>query len=487
MKRSILLALIFSLTIFASCDPVKITTPNNAVTRTADALSKSFSCTQYADPACTTPQADGNYIKYTTNPATEVQIIQVKADGSEKILGHGASGVFPLIPRRGENPTQSVFLRAFNPDGTYTDGEVSLVVYVPQDLDPEMKLMVSDDGKKDWMWNFTAAGGTCWGNGGQTGSGASFTYNTVDGHWWGVETPEGLLDQLQHSGGVVTGAESSTAYMTFSEEGDVTSFTPSGKQIYKAPFEIKSYDPQRSSGWQIATLTTGGNKGILWPFSINENGKVAPDFDVMYLDANYMTLVYTKGNGAGSWGEITHWMFKNKSFKPALFGVDKRKWGWAAADAPVWGNAGHSGNGAGYTPGVVDGQWWGATPEELKGQLQHSETHAETGEEDFGAYMIFTADGDVATYKPDGSKIRGGSFEVDLYEKGRKDGWELGKLKTTVPALLFPFSINEGGVGVTEFDIMYFDADNITLVYTKGNAAGSWGEITWWKFAPKNE
>jgi len=64
-------------------------------------------------------------------------------------------------------------------------------------------------------------------------------------------------------------------------------------------------------------------------------------------------------------------------------------------------------------------------------------------------------------------------------------GWELGKLTTSEPALLFPWSINEGGMGVTEYDIMYFDANNITLVYTKGNGAGSWGEITHWSFVRK--
>ena len=72
-----------------------------------------------------------------------------------------------------------------------------------------------------------------------------------------------------------------------------------------------------------------------------------------------------------------------------------------------------------------------------------------------------------------------------MYPDGRKENWELGKLTTTAPALLFPFSINEGGVEVTEFDVMYVDADHLTLVYTKGNGPGSWAEISWWKFAAK--
>lgn len=40
---------------------------------------------------------------------------------------------------------------------------------------------------------------------------------------------------------------------------------------------------------------------------------------------------------------------------------------------------------------------------------------------------------------------------------------------------------------MTEFDLMYIDADHMSLVYTKGNGAGSWGEITFWQFKAINE
>ncbi len=198
-----------------------------------------------------------------------------------------------------------------------------------------------------------------------------------------------------------------------------------------------------------------------------------------------MTLVYTKGNGAGSWGEITYWRFVNVSPSADLLENNTGKWGWATSDAvEVWGNAGNTGNGAGFTRNAVDGKWWGViSGEELEGQKQHAGGNL-YGDESNDAYMIFN-DGKVITDAADNSLIRGGKYELEIYPDGRKDNWELGKLTTSEPALLFPWSINENGVPVTEFDVMYMDGGNMTLVYTKGNGAGSWGEITYWRFEAK--
>jgi hypothetical protein len=98
--------------------------------------------------------------------------------------------------------------------------------------------------------------------------------------------------------------------------------------------------------------------------------------------------------------------------------------------------------------------------------------------------MVFDTDGNVNCYNADGSKIRGGSYELDMYSDGRNAGWELGKLKTQ--NILWPFSINEGGKVAPEFDVMYMDGTNMTLVYTKNSAPGSWDEITFWLFGPKD-
>ena len=163
---------------------------------------------------------------------------------------------------------------------------------------------------------------------------------------------------------------------------------------------------------------------------------------------------------------------------------DNGKKVWKYTPEATYGNAGNGGNGAGFDGGAIDGQWWGAAPADLSGQLAHTGGTA-YGDEVPGAYMVFTEDGEVTTYDPTGKVIRGGKFEVKNYDPSRASGWEIGKLVTSEPALLFPWSINEGGKGVTEYDIMYLTAQQMSLVYTKGNGAGSWGEISFWSFVRK--
>lgn len=484
MKKLLYIAIIaLAGATFASCEPEVITGPERKANTDVTTLQNGFKILgQYADAACTIPQSDGNFIQYTTNPAVSVQVYTMK-NGVKNILATGPSGVFNISPKRGQDPNQPFTVAAINPDASIISFESSVVVNVPQELAQELKYLVSDSGSKAWTWAYSDA--PVWGNAGHTGSGASFTAGVVDGQWWGA-APAELLDQLSHAeGGVATGAEDPNAYMIFDEDGNIKSFGGDGSLIYSSTYAIKDFDPARSSGWEMGKLITD-KPSVLFPFSINEGGKTVTEFDLMYLDANYMTLVYTKDSAAGGWGEITFWKFKNQSdIEGALNGGGSRKWGWAYPDAPVWGNAGHTGAGSAFTAGVVDGQWWGATPEELSGQLSHSATGTVTGEEDFNAYMIFDADGNVATYAADGTKIRGGEYKTKMYGGERNEGWELGKLTTTAPAILFPFSINEGGKEVTEFDVMYLDADNLTLVYTKDSAAGGWGEITFWKLGAK--
>lgn len=473
--------------LLSACDPVcedKSLTPTDY---TAEQLSNAVSFKVYKDEACTEPAgpAEGNWVKFETNPATTVTILTKNAEGAEAILKTGPSGVFKLYPKRGASTDQTVYVRAVNSDNKIVEAEKTVSVWVKGDLEPELKLLLGEAGVKNWMWDFNAPGGsTCWGNGGASGGADYDMARTVGGHWWGVTVPEELVDQLQHSDtGVATGEEYQGAYMTFDEDGNVVSYDGFGKKIRKAGYSLINYNPERNDGWAVATLETT-EPAVLFPFSINEEGKTVTKFDVMYLDANHMTLVYTKGNGPGSWGEITHWMFKNATPSVDAFEANGGKWGWATDGAEIWGNAGNSGNGAGFSWNAVDGKWWGVTAaEDLMGQLAHSGEKA-YGDEDSNAYMIFK-DGKITSYKADGTEIRSGNYELELYPEGRANNWELGKLKTTAPAVLFPWSINEGGTSVTEFDFMYGDADNMTLVYTKGNGAGSWGEITYWRFARK--
>lgn len=468
---------------FAACTPEVIEGPKAAAPVDASAIQSAFVVDgQFADAACTQPQSDGNFIKYHTSPAVTVQVSNLK-NGAKVVLATGASGVFNIKPKRGSDPNQAYRVEVINQDASVVGFDSSVSVFVPGELDPELKLLLGD-GVKSWGWHYTD-GATCWGNAGHTGSGAAFTWNNVDGKWWGPDTPDGLMDQLQHAkGGVATGAEANGAYMTFDEDGNITSFTPSGAEIAKSTYQIKDYDPNRASGWEIGKLVTDA-PAVLFPFSINEGGKEVTEFDLMYLDKNYMTLVNTKGAAPAGWGEITFWMFQNKSgVDDALNGGSERAWTWNNNGNEFWGNAGSTGAGANFTAGVVDGKWWGVkSTEEFMGQLSHAPGGAATGAEDTDAYMVFNVDGTVTSYAADGSKIASSDYEVSDFNEKRPSGWELGKL--AAPGILFPYSINTGGAIPAQFSIMYIDADNLTLIDDKSDI-GSWGEITYWVFKAKH-
>lgn len=489
--KKILFGVVAATSLLVACDPVEEGGTFNTVTLSEQQVSDCVQFTVYKDEACTQPAGpgEGNWVKYITSPATSVSVYNFNADGTENLLAWGPTGVFKLSPKRGSANEQPLKVRFVDANNIATIADASVNVWVKSDLEPEMKLLLGEAGKKNWA--FAADGNEYWGNAGNSGNGAGFTATAVDGKWWGVKTAEELAGQKDHAKGdetfgLLDAAEGS--YMTLDEDNNIISYTADGKMIRKGSFQIKDFNPGRDGNWQIATLTTSAPV-VLWPYSINENGKQVNEFDVMYLDGNHMTLVYTKGNGAGSWGEITYWRFVNVSPSADVLEGSTGKWGWATSDdVEIWGNAGNSGNGAGFTRYAVDGKWWGVkTGEELEGQNGHA-GGVNNGDESSDSYMIFN-DGKVITNTADNTLIRGGKYELDIYPDGRKDNWELGKLTTSEPALLFPWSINEAadgkGKGVTEFDVMYMDGGNMTLVYTKGNGSGSWGEITYWRFEAK--
>ncbi len=482
MKKNIL-GLVATTCLLVACDPVEESGTLDITSYNSDCVQftvyKDAECTQVAGPA------EGNYVHYTTSPATTVAILNYAADGSENLLAYGPTGTFKLSPKRGSLPEQQLIVRTVNNKNEKSDVTKTVSVWVKSDLDPEIKLLLGEAGRKKWAW--AEDGYEVWGNAGNTGSGASYAAKSVDGKWWGVlESAELANSQMGHCAGDETlGAldAATGSYMELDEDGNIISYTAEGSQIRKSSYTITGYNTERTAGWQLGTFSTAA-PAVLWPYSINENGKQVTEFDLMYLDGNHMTLVYTKGNGAGSWGEITYWRFVNATPSADLLENNGGKWSWANDGTEVWGNAGNSGSGAGYTRNNIDGKWWGvADAADLTGQIQHSGGVA-YGDESNDAYMVF-ADGKVDTYAADGSKIRGGSYELTLNADGRNGGWELGKLTTSSPALLFPWSINENGTAVTEFDVMYMDGGNMTLVYTKGNGAGSWGEITYWRFGAK--
>lgn len=481
---------------FASCEPEILSggVPGDNVT--AEQVQNWFVIDgQFADAACTQPASDGNFIKFHTSPAVTVSISNTAPDGTKNILYTGASGVFNITPKRG-NPNEQPFLvEAINPDASIVSFSSKVNVFVPSELAPELQLLLGD-GRKTWMWDCVNA--TCWGNAGNSGAGSAFTAKTVDGKWWGVETAEALLDQLDHSGGVETGAENSGAYMVFDEDGNIGSFKADGSPIVSGTYKVADYDADRASGWELGKLQTSV-PAVLFPYSINEGGKAVSEFDLMYLDRNYMTLVYTKGNGAGSWGEITYWCFKNKDvIEDILNGGSERAWTWDYREAvpdgggtdplpcqQFWGNAGSTGAGAEFTADAISGMWWGVkSTEEFEGQNAHS-GGAVVPDMNKDAYMVFTADGKITSYGADGTQIATANYEVTDWDATRGEaGWQLGYLETSAPSVLFPYSINLGGKTVNKFSIMYADADYLTLVDDK-DTVGGWGEITFWKFKAK--
>lgn len=460
---------------FAACQPTLIDGPEPFDTVEAEVLAEGITYVQYEDEACTIPNEAGNYLKFNSSAG----VVQVFLEGNEAPLYTGAGGVVKIPVKRGQEPSANLIFRLVNADGTFTETGKTFSCTPPTELAPEMLILVSDNGQKVWRY----AASTPYGNAGHGGNGAGFDGGAIDGKWWGVDCADSLTTQLAHAGGAATGDESNNAYMVFTEDGVVTTYGPAGNVIRGGKFEIKNYDPARSGGWEIGKLVTS-EPALLFPWSINEGGKGVTEYDIMYLTPQQMNLVYTKGNASGSWSEISYWQFIAGSPDPLTM---EGTWTYGTNG---YGNGGHAGAGANYNgPGVIDGNWWSvASGDELADQLAHA-GGAATGDESAEAYMVFEGD-NVTTYGPDGNKIRGGTWTAVMndYASGAgrgAAGWELGKLTTSEPAILFPWMVNGNGTPVTEFDIMYFDANNMTLVYTNGQASGGWGEITHWVFVRK--
>jgi hypothetical protein len=383
-------------------------------------------------------------------------------------------------------------------------------VYVPSELTTEVRWLASDAyGKKIWKWDTDFRDGTIWGNMGNTPCSAA-EFITGNGIWWGA-TPEELLGQMQHSDtGVATGEEDVNAYMEFTEEGKIIVYDANGNVIdgRGGKYSVSDYDGKyhvSENGaveeWTLGTLTTSEG-AILWPFQINAGGKKPTEFQIIQLDANHLKLVYANP-GYGAWDSegalSTWWAFKSVSDAEASlteFGTKAWTWDTEYNNGAVWGNMGY------YTSDVdglinnASGLWWGATPEDLTGQLQHSNTGEATGEESADAYMTFDwQSGTIKTYNGSGTLIRSGKYEISEWDLGRRtfasndadhssDSYTLGTLSTDAGSILFPFMINGEGYQPTDFQIMQLDEDHLKLIYTAAGRA-SWEEATWWAFKKK--
>jgi len=477
-----------------ACEPVLIKGPEAEKAVSASDIQTAFVIDgQFADAECTQAQSDGNYIKYHTSPARTVQISNLKTDGSKNVLATGASGVFNITPKRGQDSNQTFTVSTINQDATVVSFESTVNVYVPADLAPEVKVLTGDTGAKAWRW-FTQEG-ACWGNAGyigDAGHGANVAAGEIPGKWWGC-VPEDLeTEQIAHTGGTVYGYGDSNAYMIFNEDGECISYKADGTMIAKGTYALNDYDPEGSNGYLYGHLVTT-NAPILMPFIINTGGTRVNEFDVVYIDPNMMSLVAPNGNAAWSWGEATWWRFKNASDPTdALTGGSQRAWTYNASDGATWGNAGYIGVGdqAAVADGEIPGKWWGCVPEDLETeQIAHSGNVAYGyGSED--AYMVFDNNmGTVTSYDANGNVIKSSEFSIENYDwtGAATGGYKLGDLVTGADSgILFPFVINKGGVVTSNYEIIYLDGNLLTLISNyDGAAEWSWAECTWWRFQPK--
>lgn len=491
MKKSIIF-MMAAVGLLTACDPSKddISMPSSSLSE--QQLSDGFSFKQY-DETYTQEKADGNYFTFFTSPSRVVRIYQKDADGVENVLVSGvANGKFKIVPKRGNPNDQTFYVETMNFDGSKVVIEKSCNVYVPTELTPEMRILASDAyGYKVWTWDTSF--GRSWGNGQYAGNSGEEFANTEGNVWWGC-MPEDLIGQLNHSDtGVATGEENSAAYMEFYDDGNIKTYDAAGNLIRKGKFSINNWNngeyinnPESGNPWNVATLTTTQG-AILFPFKINGGGEMPTDFDIIKLTSDQLVLVY---GGNGTWGEATWWRFKSSSDgEGMLTEFDDKSWTWDTEFNRSWGNGQYAGNAGIDFANSEANVWWGCLPEDLVGQLGHSNTGVATGEEDSNAYMTFNwKNSSIKSFDASGKEIRSGKFELK-WDYGKRttnadsgNEWSLGTLHTDAGSILFPFKINGGGEMPTDFDVLKLTNDQMVLVYG-GN--GTWGEATWWRFKKK--
>ena len=295
--------------VFAACEPTLIDGPEPFAPVEATVLANGITYQQFADEACTQPDDAGNFLKYNSTAG----VVQVFQEGNNSPLYTGAGGVVKIPVKRGQEPSANLVFRLINGDGTFTEAVKTVACTPPTELSPEMLILVSDNGKKVWKWPLDRH---VYGNAGMTGTGANFNApGVVDGMWWGCESADALMDQLAHSGGTAYGDEAEGAYMVF-EGNTVNTYAPDGTKVRGGTWEAIMNNfadgaGRGAAGWELGKLNTS-EPALLFPWSINEGGVAVTSYDIMYFDANNITLVYTKGGSAGDWGEISHWSFVRK-------------------------------------------------------------------------------------------------------------------------------------------------------------------------------
>lgn len=488
MKKIIYFAIVaLAGALLYSCEPVLIEGPKADSPKSVSELQTAFVIDgQFADAECTAAQTDGNYIKYHTSPSTTVQVYNYKSDGTKNVLVTGASGVFNITPRRGQDSNQPFTVAAINQDASVISFDSSVNVYVPADLDPAVKVLTGESGAKAWKWY--TLNGACWGNCGYIGVAgqANVAAGEIPGLWWGCPPADLETEQIQHTGGTVYGYGDENAYMVFNEDGDCISYKADGTQIAKGTYSLQNYDPS-GENYLYGTLVTT-DAPVLMPFKINSGGQRVNEFEVVYIDPNMMSLIYKGDNAEWGWGEATWWRFKNASdAEAALAGDANRAWTYYEIDGATWGNCGYIGVGgqANVAAGEIPGFWWGCPPADLEtSQVQHAGGTV-YGYGSDNAYMVFDMiNGTVTSFDEDGGGIATSSYAIENFDW--QGDYKKGDLTTGAdPGILFPFRINAGGVKVSNYEIIYLDGQMMTLIDRNGNEEWGWAESTWWRFQPK--
>ena len=497
MKKSILLFAV-ALGMLTACDPIKEDGTFDVDNYTSSNLLDGAEFSQYADQACTTPQADGNYIKYNIPNASGIYIYYIKADGSEFKLTSGASGgVFNFVPARGSDPNQTVYFKYIDANNQEVVASKEFNVAVAAELKPEVRLIASNAyGKKTWTWNThsgISAGGVdnlVWGNFGADGSWRGETLN--DFVWWGVNDAADLKDQLGHSvTGAAIGEEDNGATMVFTEDGLVKCYDANGTEIRSGSYEIKGWTGENHDGFKYGILHTSEG-ATLFPYEINAGGRYVTDYWIYSLTSDNLVLVYPDNGAFSGWSEGTYWAFKSESDVSGMMNnYGSKTWTWdtesgisaGGVDNLLWGNFGADGTWRNEDFASCGFTWWGVNDaSQLKDQLGHSVTGSATGEEDNAATMVLNEDGSVKCYDANGTEIRSGSYEIDL---STADVWKKGTFKTTEGATLFPYEINAGGRYVTDFQIYSISDSKMVLTYPDNGAFSGWSEGTYWAFKKK--
>ena len=491
-KRYILMATACAL---CACDPVEEDKSFDPIEVSSQEISDAFSFVQKDKEG--NAAEDGNYFTYKTSPSQIVKVFNYKADGSENVLALGASGSFSIAPSRGSDPQQKFYVCLYNSEGEKIVAEKTATVFVKQDLTAVEKLFCSNSGRKTYKWNTNAPGGCIWGNMAYQGTDGSAVYTENGTKWWGVVSDTEFADQLKHSvSGQLTGEESFGAYMVFTEDGTIEKYDANNTKLNETTYSV--VEQTENTEWAKYHLLTGENS-VLWPFEMNAGGKYVTEFDVVYISPVAMTLVYPDGgdfSSLGGWGEAAFWQFKADDYEGALSGTDgePKAWTWNTDNGSgcVWGNMGYCGGdgSAVYTKG--EGKWWGIVSDtEFADQLKHSVSGVLTGEESFNAYFTLAENGDLNKYDGEGKLLNTTTWSLNTDKaKVNEDGtvWAVGHLETGENSVLWPFEMNAGGKYVTDYEVVYIDNDNMTLVYPNGgdfSSLGGWGEAAFWQFKTK--